>query len=122
MLSFNEPIPDYTTRNNALLESALGSPKQTFDGKLLYPTLIDQATVLFYSLIKNHPFENGNKRIAVIALLVFLRLNGKWPVMSQEDLYNIAVLVSNSNSQKKDEVMSIIYLLLQNTVHDYPIK
>lgn len=71
-LTFDEPIPDYSTKDSALLESALGSPRQTFGGKLLYPTLLKQASILFYSLIKNHPFKNGNKRIAVISLLVFL--------------------------------------------------
>ncbi len=70
-----EPIAPYQTCDTALLNSALNLPKVTFDGKQLYPDLIDKAAVLYYTLIKNHPFENGNKRIATATLLVFLAMN-----------------------------------------------
>ncbi len=63
LLTFEEPILDYSTRDQALLESSLTSPKQTFGDKLFYPTLVKQAAILFYSLIKNHPFRNGNKEL-----------------------------------------------------------
>lgn len=56
LMSYQEPIPDYSEKDQGLLESALANPKQMFDGKLLYPTLTQQAAILFYSLIKNHPF------------------------------------------------------------------
>lgn len=64
LMSFDEPIPDYSTRDNSLLESSLASPKNIFHNTE-NPTLVDLTAVLFYSLIKNHPFVNGNKRIAV---------------------------------------------------------
>jgi death-on-curing protein len=78
LLSFNEPIPDYSTRFPNILESCLAAPFQTFGGKALYPSLLDRAALLFYLMIKNHPFQNGNKRIAMTALFVFLYLNKKW--------------------------------------------
>jgi len=65
MLSFDEPIPDFSTRFPNVLESCLAVPFQSFSGKSLYPTLISKAAMLFYLLIKNHPFQNGNKRIAI---------------------------------------------------------
>src|SRR3989344_1979069 len=74
-LEANEPIPDYSTRDVLLLESALNAPKNSY--RFAHSSLTEQASILFYSLIKNHPFKNGNKRIAVIALLVFLTLNNK---------------------------------------------
>jgi len=49
------------------------------------------AAILFYLLNKNHPFANGNKRIALTALLVFLFLNGKWVVAGQDELYRFAI-------------------------------
>lgn len=108
-LTFQEPIPDYSTRNNALLESSLGSLQQTFGGKLLYPTLEKQGAILFYSLIKNHPFKNGNKRIAVIALLAFLQLNNnRWLFITPLDLYNLAVSVSKSKPSQKDQQLKKI--------------
>lgn len=58
----------------ALLASAVNSPFQTFGGEDLYPTVQDKAAQLCYSLVKNHPFTDGNKRTAFHALLVYLLL------------------------------------------------
>jgi len=104
-LTFNEPIPDYNTRDNALLDSALASPKHTFDGKLLYPTFVEQASALFYSMIKNHPFLNGNKRIAVMTLLIFLAVNGKWIKIKPADLYKLAIITSESNPKLRNTIL-----------------
>lgn len=119
-LTYNEPIPDYSTRDNSLLESSLGSPRQTFNGRLLYPTLIDQGAILFYSLIKNHPFRNGNKRIAVISLLAFLALNKKWIRIPPLDLYKIARYVSMSSTRVKDKVLNRIKNVLKKNIKDFP--
>ena len=62
-------------RDEGLLESALNAPFQTFSGMELYPTIVDKAARLGYSLIKNHAFVDGNKRIGAHAMLVFLALN-----------------------------------------------
>jgi death-on-curing family protein len=94
----------------------LGSPRQTFGGKLLYPTLEKQASILFYSLIKNHPFENGNKRIAVMALLTFLSLNNKWLLIHPDDLYDIAIMVSKSQSEDKDKILDKLERILKEKV------
>lgn len=58
------------------LESALAQPQQTFDGNDLYPGLEQKAAALMYSLCQNHPFADGNKRLAFTATRTFLRLNG----------------------------------------------
>ena len=63
-------------RDEGLLESALNAPFQTFAGIELYPTIIDKVAQLGYSLIKNHAFVDGNKRIGTHVMLVFLMLNG----------------------------------------------
>lgn len=57
-LLFDEPIPDFSTRFPGILESCLATPFQTFSGKSLYPTVIGKASILFYLMIKNHPFQN----------------------------------------------------------------
>ncbi len=107
-MSFDEPIPDYSTRDNALLESALGSPKQTFAGKFLYTVFSKQASILFYSIIKNHPFKNGNKRISVMTLLVFLSLNDRWLSIDPIDLYELARYVAATKTEEKDNVLNRI--------------
>jgi death-on-curing family protein len=95
-MSWDEPIPEFGTRYPGRLESCLASVFQTFGRKNLYPTLTEKAAVLFYLLIKNHPFINGNKRIAVTSLLVFLSLNNKWLSASNEEMYDIALIVAKS--------------------------
>ena len=107
-LSFDEPIPDFSTRFPNILESCLLTPFQTFSGKALYPSLLVKASVLFYLMIKNHPFQNGNKRIAITTLLVFLLLNGKWIRADTQELYNFTVWVAQSPSGVKDQVVDAI--------------
>ena len=64
-------------RDIAALESARAQPQMTFDKKALYPTLEEKAAVLAFSLSSNHPFVDGNKRVAHAAMEVFLFLNGR---------------------------------------------
>jgi death-on-curing protein len=104
-LSFDEPIPDFSTRFPNSLESCLAVPFQRFSGKSLYSTLISKAAILFYLLIKNHPFQNGNKRIAMTALFVFLYRNGKWLEVDTQELYNFTVWVAQSPRTVKDETV-----------------
>ncbi|HOT93471.1 MAG TPA: type II toxin-antitoxin system death-on-curing family toxin [Anaerolineae bacterium] len=63
-------------RDLGLLESALAQPRQTFASVELYPSIAEKAAALGFSLIKNHPFIDGNKRIGHAAMEVFLVLNG----------------------------------------------
>ena len=63
-------------RDENLLDSALNAPFQTFAGVELYPSLLEKASRLGYGLIQNHPFVDGNKRIGLHVMLVFLQLNG----------------------------------------------
>src|SRR5262245_30866985 len=81
-------------RDLGLLKSALANPKQTFAGKDLYPTVIDKAAVLFYSLVENHPFIDGNKRSAAVAMGVFLEQNKLNLNASQENLVDVALRVA----------------------------
>lgn len=63
-------------RDYSLLESAIESPFQSFDGEELYPTIQSKAARLGFCLIKNHCMIDGNKRIGAHAMLVLLKLNG----------------------------------------------
>ena len=64
-------------RDLGALESAVAQPRATFDGAELYPSLAEKAAALGYSLALNHPFVDGNKRVAHAALETFLMLNGR---------------------------------------------
>ena len=62
-------------RNQGGLESALALPRQTFGETELYPSILDKAAILCFSLVKNHPFIDGNKRVAHAAMEIFLIWN-----------------------------------------------
>jgi len=107
-LTFNQPIPDFITRNPGILESCLETPLQGFGGKEPHPELVDKSSLLFYFLIKNHPFQNGNKRIAVMALFTVLYLNKLW--LNTEELlpYKLAIEVAGSKRENKDLILETI--------------
>lgn len=118
LMSYGEPIPDYSTRDNSLLESSLAAPINTFYNTD-NPTLVDLTAVLFYSLIKNHPFANGNKRIAVMTILIFLRLNDKWLDISASLLYKLAVTIATSLPEERDEVLNEFKRMFHDYIVDY---
>ncbi len=104
-LAFDEPIPDFKTRFPNILESCVNLPFQKVYGKQLYPKLIDKAAILFYLMIKNHPFQNGNKRIAITTVLMFLSRHNKWLRAEMRDLYNFTIWVARSKAEDKDFVI-----------------
>ena len=105
LMGSREPIPDFQTRFPHKLESCLAVPFQKFQGKGFYSGLVAKAAILFYLLIKNHPFQNGNKRIAVVTLFVFLYKNKKWLEVDNQELYNFSVWVAQSPASLKNEVV-----------------
>jgi len=117
-LSFDEPIPDFSTRFPNVLESCVVTPFQSFSGKALYPTLVAKASILFYLMIKNHPFQNGNKRIAITTVLTFLFSNGKWLQVDAQELYNFTVWVAQSPSEFKEQVVSAIQQFIRGHLAD----
>jgi death-on-curing protein len=63
-------------RDAGALESAVAQPRAAFGGEVLYPTLVEKAAALAFSLVMNHPFVDGNKRAGHAALETMLVLNG----------------------------------------------
>ena len=113
LMSWNEPIPDFQTRYPNKLEACMAAPQQTFDKKQLYPTIYKKGSILFYLIIKDHPFQNGNKRIAIMTLLYFLHKNRKWLKIDNQRLYNFARWVAASDPAVKEQVLGAIYEILR---------
>jgi death-on-curing family protein len=113
---WNEPIPEFVTRYPNILEQCVVAPFQTYDKKQLYSGLIAQAAILFYLMIKNHPFQNGNKRIAMATLFYFLFSNKKWIKVDDQELYNFAKWVAESNAKLKNETVSAVEKFLETYV------
>jgi death on curing protein len=83
-------------RDLALLESAVARPQATFSGEDLYPDLFAKAAALLDSLIRNHRFVDGNKRVGITATGLFLRRNGQRLTASNADLEQFTLQVARS--------------------------
>lgn len=105
-LAKDEPIPELLRDHLSQVEGCLNSPFQTFSGSDLYRGFIGKATILFYLLIKNHPLQNGNKRMAILTLAYFYNKNKRKLNISSEQLYEMAIRVAKSNN--KNETMNFI--------------
>ena len=81
-------------RDEGLLDSAVLNPFQSFDGKELYPTVLEKGARLGFGLIKNHVFVDGNKRVGAHTMLVFLALNGFAFSYTQKELTEIVLSVA----------------------------
>ena len=89
-------------RDFGLLSSALNAPFQQFDNADLFPTIQQKAARLGYGLIKNHAFVDGNKRIGVHTMLVFLEINGISLEYTQEELYTTVLDVASGKADVEE--------------------
>ncbi len=85
-----------------LLESAVLMPQQQFGGEYLHPGLAEQAAAYLFHIAQNHPFVDGNKRVATLAALVFLSINGANRLPPPEELEAMVLEVAASNASKRD--------------------
>ena len=118
-MAWDERIPEFDTRFPNVLESCITVQFQKYEKKLLYKGLAGKCAILFYLLIKNHPFQNGNKRIAVTTLLVFLYINNKWLEVDKTILYNTALWVARSPAEAKDEMISYMEKFINKFLIDF---
>ncbi len=89
------------------LEASIAAPRQTMFGEELYPDLFSKAAILFYLLVKNHAFVDGNKRTAALALIEFLERNGYTLDATNDELYQFTVDVASSVLTKEEVEMWI---------------
>ena len=95
-------------RDEGLLDSALNLPFQSFDGEDIYKTIQAKAARLGFSLINNHPFVDGNKRIGILVMLVFLEINGIEIICTDEELVELGLGVADGSVSYKDLLNWII--------------
>ena len=84
-------------RDVGLLEMAVSSPFASFGGEDLYKTVEEKGQQLCNSLIRNHSFLDGNKRIGILAMLVFLDLNKKKLNITNEEIVSLGLKVAKGN-------------------------
>lgn len=84
-------------RDLGLLESAVARPRATFDGEDLYDDLFAKAAALLASLVANHPFVDGNKRVGITAAALFLQRNGAHLTASNSEVEQFTLLVAQES-------------------------
>ena len=95
-------------RDENMLISALETPFQSYEGQELYPSIQAKAARLCYGLVKNHAMIDGNKRIGVHVMLVFLALNGVELQYTQKELYSIILELASSKIEYEELLKWII--------------
>ncbi|NPV89728.1 MAG: type II toxin-antitoxin system death-on-curing family toxin [Firmicutes bacterium] len=95
-------------REESLLDSAVNAPFQTYGGEYLYKSLEAKAAQLGYFLIKNHPFVDGNKRIGMLAMMVFLELNGAGLNCTDQDIVETGLRIAAGEMDDKEVLEWII--------------
>lgn len=95
-------------RDKTLLESAINNCYATFNGEELYPTKEEKAANLCYSLVSNHAFVDGNKRIGVYVMLSFLELNGIHINATNNEIYKLGMNVAKGKMKTTDIATWII--------------
>jgi death-on-curing protein len=113
-----DPISPPGVKSKELLESAAARPGQTVGQKDAYPSIYDKAAALFHSLINNHAFHNGNKRVALVSAQVLLAQEGLWlEHPSDEEMYEFAraAAAHELTASRDDEVGFISEWLQKNS-------
>ncbi|MBR0171274.1 MAG: type II toxin-antitoxin system death-on-curing family toxin [Lachnospiraceae bacterium] len=93
---------DASLRDINLLDSALASAFQTFEGRELYPSKEEKAARVGHSLISNHAFVDGNKRIGMYVMLTFLEVNGIRINPSNEEVVRVGLAVAEGTMTYED--------------------
>lgn len=94
-------------KDAAALDMAVNQPQQEVFGEELYPTIYDKASILAINLAKRHPFQYGNKRTALVAMITFLMMNGYTTSFTQEEAVQFILNITTSNQEfdlMKEEV------------------
>lgn len=91
-------------RDIGLIESAVARPRASFGGKDLYQNVFGKAAALLQSLLKNHPFVDGNKRTALSSAGIFLKLNGYRLINTHKEEAEFAIKVDNQNLTLKQMI------------------
>jgi len=100
--------PDVAVRDYGLLEAALARPQATAFGKDAYPSLDAKAAALLHSLARNHALIDGDKRLALAAVIAFCGLNGRRLTFTNDQAYELVMKVAAGELDQVDEISAIL--------------
>jgi death-on-curing protein len=105
-------------RDIGLLDAAVARPTATAFGQDAYPTLREKAAALFHSVARNHPFTDGNKRTATVAVVFMFRVNGQAVVWEQDEA--LAVIVKAAEGQLRLDALAAWFPLAESVYSGEP--
>lgn len=100
--------PDYAVRDYGLLEAALARPRATAFGKDAYPDLDAKAAALLHSIARNHALVDGNKRLALAAVIAFYGLNGRRLTLTNDEAYDLVTGVAAGQLDTVDAIAAVL--------------
>lgn len=98
----------YAVRDYGLLEAALARPQATAFGKDAYPDLDAKAAALLHSIARNHALIDGNKRLALAAVIGFCGLNGRRPTLTNDEAYDLVISVAAGQLDAVDAIAAVL--------------
>ena len=101
-------------KDASALDMAINQPKQIVFGEDLYPTIYDKAAILAINLAKRHPFQNANKRTALVSMLVFFNMNGYTTELDRQEAVQFILNITTSK-QEFDELKRSVTIYLKNS-------
>jgi len=104
-------------RDENLLASAVLTPQSSFGGKSPYADIVEVAAAYLFYICKNHPFLDGNKRTAMMAAIVFLRLNGIEPLPDSAEWEKLMLDVAGSKIDRTTTTQRLVKLLERPRKH-----
>ena len=107
-------------RDQNLLLSAIAQPSGQFNGQYLHQSRHDKAAVYLFHICQNHPFIDGNKRVALVSMLVFLDLNGKSIDYEEEALEGLTLSVAEGKIKKEEIVAFLVESVEKSFLHNMP--
>ena len=100
--------PGYAVRDYGLLEAALARPRATAFGKDAYPDLDAKTAALLHSIARNHALIDGNKRLALAAVIAFHGLNGRRLTLTNDEAYNLVMNVAAGEIDSADAIAAVL--------------
>jgi len=107
----------YGVLDDAALDAALHMPQAQFNGQFLHSTIFHMAAAYGFHLCQNHPFLDGNKRTAGMAMFTFLKLNGLEPIATEFDYYAVMMAVA-SGIMSKEQLIDWLQTAVKGTPPD----
>lgn len=119
-LVMGEPIEPWFKVDKKQIENLVDMPKGSFGGSDLYPTLSEKAAIILYKINKGHIFPNGNKRLSIACVLLFLALNGKDLKVTSDELTKKALEVAMSDPNDFEKIKFELKEWLEINLIDLP--